>query len=194
MAPRTPKQLEAFRAEKKLQIVRKTLVLFARKGYHNTSINDIAKTVGMSKGLLYSYFENKEALLNEVLEQSFIEATEYDFDLSKLAAMPPEQLIPFYFDHFFKLLVEKKELWQLIASLSFQVNSIPSAHQTIIKFYDAMLGQVKFLFTYLGFDDPEMEAHKLGAIVDGIGLQYLVYGEKLPLEKIKNHLIKTYLK
>lgn len=194
MSPRTPKQLQEFKLEKKLQIIRKSLVLFASKGYHNTSINDIAKTVGMSKGLLYTYFENKETLLNEVIIASFKEATAFEFDLNKLLEMSPAELINFYFDYYFEILETKKELWQLIASLTFQVNVIPSVRQTITKIYQELLGQLEFIFTQMGCAEPALEAHKLGAIVDGIGIQYLIFDKDLPLEKIKQHLIKSYIK
>ena len=142
---------------------------------------------------LYTYFENKETLLNEVIIASFKEATAFEFDLNKLLEMSPSQLIHFYFDYYFEILETKKELWQLIASLTFQVNAIPSVHQTISKIYQELLGQLEFIFTQMGYAEPTLEAHKLGAIVDGIGIQYLIFGENLPLEKIKQHLIKSYI-
>lgn len=40
------------------------LKLFDEKGFVNTTISDIAKEAGMSNGLIYHYFENKESILN----------------------------------------------------------------------------------------------------------------------------------
>ncbi|MFW0783408.1 TetR/AcrR family transcriptional regulator [Gordonia sp. CPCC 206044] len=43
--------------------------VFAEKGYLNTKISDIAETAGRSTGSFYNYYENKEQLLEALLEQ-----------------------------------------------------------------------------------------------------------------------------
>ncbi|HKU95128.1 MAG TPA: TetR/AcrR family transcriptional regulator [Vineibacter sp.] len=53
--------------EVRQEILRKSAALFARKGFPNSSIADIAAANGTSRGLLYHYFESKEALLREML-------------------------------------------------------------------------------------------------------------------------------
>jgi AcrR family transcriptional regulator len=40
--------------------------VFAKKGYHGTSVPEVADASGVGTGTLYRYFENKEALVNEV--------------------------------------------------------------------------------------------------------------------------------
>jgi AcrR family transcriptional regulator len=55
-------------AETKEMIIGETLRLFSIKGYCSTSINDILKATGLSKGGLYNYFESKEGLFSEVME------------------------------------------------------------------------------------------------------------------------------
>ena len=46
------------------------LRLFKEKGYHATSMRDIAAAVGINKGSLYSYIKSKEDLLVPVFEQA----------------------------------------------------------------------------------------------------------------------------
>ena len=47
------------------------LSLFSEKGYHNVSMQEIAKTAEFAMGTLYKFFQNKEALYRAlVLEQS----------------------------------------------------------------------------------------------------------------------------
>ncbi len=53
--------------EVRQEILRKSATLFARKGFPNSSIADIAAANGTSRGLLYHYFDSKEALLREML-------------------------------------------------------------------------------------------------------------------------------
>ncbi|MDR2597869.1 MAG: TetR/AcrR family transcriptional regulator, partial [Treponema sp.] len=51
------------------------LSLFARKGL-SVTIDEIAKRAGLSKGLLYSHYPSKEALIKELLQQAaFISGT-----------------------------------------------------------------------------------------------------------------------
>jgi AcrR family transcriptional regulator len=44
------------------RLVQAALKLFAIRGYHNTSISDILKESGCTRGLLYYYFSSKEEL------------------------------------------------------------------------------------------------------------------------------------
>jgi TetR/AcrR family transcriptional regulator, cholesterol catabolism regulator len=43
--------------------------LFAEKGYHGTSIGDIADALGLQKGSLYAHIEGKQALLFETMRE-----------------------------------------------------------------------------------------------------------------------------
>lgn len=55
------------REKKKLEIMHTALKLFAKKGFFNTTIADIAKEMGMSVGNMYNYFPSKESLAKELL-------------------------------------------------------------------------------------------------------------------------------
>jgi TetR/AcrR family transcriptional repressor of nem operon len=50
-------------------IVEKSMQLFALKGYFNTSIADIVKAAGLTKGGLYGHFRNKEEIWYAVYEE-----------------------------------------------------------------------------------------------------------------------------
>lgn len=52
---------------------------FAEKGFEGTSIADIARSAGISDGLVYRYFQNKRDLLNHVLKV-FYERTMVDLE------------------------------------------------------------------------------------------------------------------
>jgi len=44
--------------------------LFGRNGYHETTIKDIAAAAGISSGLVYTYVENKDDLLYQIIARS----------------------------------------------------------------------------------------------------------------------------
>jgi AcrR family transcriptional regulator len=62
--------------EKKRQYTRDTIIeaaeeLFSLRGYHNTQVMDIVKSVGMSAGTFYNYFKDKRDLFAQITKQNF---------------------------------------------------------------------------------------------------------------------------
>ena len=53
---------------KKEAIIQTALKLFSSKGFHKTTIPDIAKALNMSVGNLYNYFESKDILAKEIIK------------------------------------------------------------------------------------------------------------------------------
>ena len=53
--------------EKQEKILRAALQLFAKEGYHATSTSKVAKLAGVSEGLIFRHFGNKEGLLYAIL-------------------------------------------------------------------------------------------------------------------------------
>lgn len=53
---------------KRRSILDQSAQVFAAQGYDKTSMAQIAKTCGFSKALLYHYYENKEALLTDIIQ------------------------------------------------------------------------------------------------------------------------------
>jgi TetR/AcrR family transcriptional repressor of uid operon len=45
------------------QILEAAMVCFAKRGFHQASMHDISAEAGISVGLIYRYFENKEAVI-----------------------------------------------------------------------------------------------------------------------------------
>jgi AcrR family transcriptional regulator len=52
--------------DKRRRILDAALTTFAARGYHGTAVPEVADAAGVGTGTLYRYFENKEALVNEV--------------------------------------------------------------------------------------------------------------------------------
>jgi AcrR family transcriptional regulator len=60
-------------AERRAQIIEAALACFSRKGYHNTTMDDIVAESGLSKGSLYWYFESKDDLFASALTSVFVD-------------------------------------------------------------------------------------------------------------------------
>lgn len=57
-------------ANRQMEIALAAVKLFERKGYHATSVQDIADEVGLQKGSLYHYIHSKEDLLLQIAHQA----------------------------------------------------------------------------------------------------------------------------
>lgn len=66
-----PKISEAKKEERKKLILNSAAEVFGMKGYSDSSIDDIVKHSGISKGGIYTYFPTKEAIFLEIAEQRF---------------------------------------------------------------------------------------------------------------------------
>ncbi len=64
-ASSSPFDREAQYRAKRAAVIRSAAGAFRRRGYHNTSMTDIAKSLGLSKAALYYYVKSKEEILYE---------------------------------------------------------------------------------------------------------------------------------
>ena len=59
------------KAERRLQILTAARGLFAKRGYHLTTIDDIVAQAGVARGTFYLYFEDKRAIFEEIVDKTF---------------------------------------------------------------------------------------------------------------------------
>jgi TetR/AcrR family transcriptional repressor of uid operon len=55
--------------DRRTQILDAALVCFAKRGFHQASMHDISAEAGISVGLIYRYFENKEAVISAMADR-----------------------------------------------------------------------------------------------------------------------------
>ena len=118
MSPRTPKQYEEIREEKIALIMDTALEHFSNEGYYRTTINHIARHAGISKGLMYNYFESKEALLKAIIHKSVNEVYKY-LDINRDGYLSGEEF-EFFIRKINVLLKEKRYFWRLLMQLLMQ--------------------------------------------------------------------------
>src|SRR6476646_5008296 len=67
--PMPQPQIESPNPDRRSQILDAALVCFAKRGFHQTSMHDISAEAGISVGLIYRYFENKEAVISAMADR-----------------------------------------------------------------------------------------------------------------------------
>jgi AcrR family transcriptional regulator len=63
----TPQNIQGLNTEKR--ILTESVRLFLEKGYHGTSIDEITKAAGLTKGALYWHFKSKENVLKRIIKE-----------------------------------------------------------------------------------------------------------------------------
>jgi AcrR family transcriptional regulator len=118
MSPKTTKQFKSIREEKMTLIMDVALQQFADEGYFKTTITQIARHAGISKGLMYNYFESKEELLIAIINRSMSEISQY-FDPDKDGYLSEEEF-ELFIRKLFSILRENISFWRLFSQLMIQ--------------------------------------------------------------------------
>lgn len=85
-------------AARRNQILDAATKVFAAKGFHPTTIKDIAREAGIADGTIYNYFENKTALMLGIFNR-MNESDRREVDLSQLVAGDFRSFIKTYLRH-----------------------------------------------------------------------------------------------
>jgi TetR/AcrR family transcriptional regulator, fatty acid metabolism regulator protein len=73
-------------------ILRAATRVFARNGYFNSKVADIARAAGVADGTVYLYFKSKEEILHSIFDQNMAEAIAADRQLIDKLRDPREKL------------------------------------------------------------------------------------------------------
>ena len=64
--PKTEEQCQQIREDTRNRILKKSSLYFARNGFGDTKIGDLARHIGIGQGTIYLYFKSKEELFEEI--------------------------------------------------------------------------------------------------------------------------------
>jgi AcrR family transcriptional regulator len=191
MSPRTAAKNKEIRQESMQKIMDAALLLIARHGYESTSIARIAKRAGVSKGLLYNYFESKEELLRALIDNM---VSQGDQLMADIIDPDPRRTLENLFRWFFKEMRERPNHYRLLTELTFRIDRFRFVHDIVeskakayTKFLEDLLGQI-------GIENPEGESKVITALFDGIVIQFVVIRDQYPLKAMEDYLINKYCK
>lgn len=197
MTPRTPEQFEVMREKSKNLILSTAMEIFAENGYYNTSVATIAKSAGVSKGLLYNYFKSKDDLLEHVFMEGFS-------NFSKIVKINQKEITAYkklelLLDNFTQSLKENFTFWKLYQNIisqpqvSQKLNSFKEYYESV--FAPLLMSIFGELFgKEMTERDIQIEMMIFAAFLDGIAFDYVVMGEEYPLNDISEALLKKYNK
>lgn len=89
-------------------IILKAIEVFRMKGYHATSMSDLATACGLLKGSFYHYFSSKEALMVEVLSYVQVSLSQSVFSIVKESDKSPKLQLEILLKRLGKVLLMQK--------------------------------------------------------------------------------------
>ena len=192
MSPKSKEQNEIIRQKSISAIKEVALELFAHNGFHSTSISQIAKAAGISKGLMYNYFSSKEALLHTIVLE-LIEIGEKMLHLMEAEEDPKKQLKQIT-EASFSVVESNLHYWKLVSSLAFQTDVLTELEPKMHEMHEKGIARLSGILEKLGYEQAKEEAYIFSATLDGILLQYMQLEDKYPIDSVKNLMLKKYLK
>lgn len=188
-----PKVTEEYRNIVRDKILQSAAALFSRNGYHTTSMDDIVKESGLSKGAIYGYFKSKDDLflaLSDKQIESMIDCMQDVFspnDSAKKKLMKAAEI-------HFRQITYLNDIWRVALELWAESPKIPSLEIRVRKHYDI----VHKFFADIIYEgkkneefrkdiDPDMLSSILLATLGGLSIHTRM-GQKFDWQKIKKSL------
>ncbi len=195
MSPRTSKQNAEIRIEKRQQILDTAINLFADSGFHATSISSIAKEAGVSKGLMYNYFESKEALLYAITDEittDIMDMMNPDHD-DEITTQEMKDFFTLLFDS----LKEKTGHWKLYYQITMQKDVLKYLINQQQNEKSIRNNHLIYKYFVERFENPQVEMMLFSSLFKGFSLQYVVapdmFSDEL-VEAFKQKLVDLIVK
>ena len=150
--------------ERRTTILDAALSAFSSKGYHATSLDDVAGEAGVSKALIYEHFASKQELYADLIARNARELTQRVAGaLSRVEVESTVERLATGLEAFFAFVEERRDAWRML----FRDASDPETSAVL----ERMVEQVTAEVTVLISQDPG--ARQLTRVEDERSLRLL---------------------
>ncbi len=170
--------------DKKENILKVALEMFGELGYNTVSTSAIAKEAGVSEGLIFRHFTNKEGLLAAILEQGNQQATKYFAGI--VMETDPKAVLRKTIDLPLSINADERSYWRLLYALKWQKGSHDNSKVEPLKM------ALENAFRKLGYNEPTQEAELLLLYFDGLVAHILLHNDANATSVV--HLLKQKYK
>lgn len=177
--------------ERRNQILEAAMAVFARQGFDQARMDDVAQEAGLSKGALYLYYKSKDAIIAAILQFFFSRMMNRlrDFFGSQEQPSVREQLLLLN-----RYYIEEMNWMAKLMPLSFQFYAVVARQKTVRQFLKQYFKDYRELLSVLvqrGIDQGEFQpvqaetmAITITALYEGLALLWLVDPEATQWEQI----------
>lgn len=178
--------------ERKNQILAAASTVFARSGFHEARMDDIAEEVGLSKGALYLYYKSKDAIIIALLKFFFEKEVNQLRALLQTEQQKPirEQLMIMN-----RMFAEGMKWMASLMPVAFEFYAVMARRKDVRLFLKDYFKEYRGLLASLiqrGIDqgefqptvDAEMLAIAVTALYEGLALLWMVDPQAAQWEKV----------
>ncbi len=121
------------------------IILFAEKGYAGTSVREIVEKAGVSKPVLYYYFDNKKGIFQTILDDAAEKFEEILQDIVDTPGTVLERFLHFYHHIYEAILFEHQNLYRMVRNVVFDSSKKEPAYD-IQRFERSMSEAIKTIY------------------------------------------------
>lgn len=177
----------------KESLLKSALKVFKSKGYHKSSMADIAKECGLLKGSIYHYFDSKESLMLEVLKYLRERYNKEVFSLSEdtgLTAYQKLQSLASRSEDIF--LAETHGCFFTSIGLE-TINVVEDFTIEIKAFFEDWVNCLQSIFSQtMGHAEARLNAEQTVAEIEGAVMMMQIYKEPEILKRAHRFLLQRY--
>jgi len=190
-----PKVSEEYRQSTRDKILEAAESVFQRKGYHDTSMDNVVAESGLSKGAIYGYFKSKEELFENLKNRGFeinLDRARAILESNESARSKLEKVADIYF-------LSQNEVSREACRMSLQFSAaslqMKPVHQHLEERYQEIHSLLAILLKegvrrgeFRKGIDVDSIASLLIATVDGLTLRWATLDAEINWRKIKDAL------
>jgi len=167
---RVPSRLPAARRRRQLLEVARRV--FAERGFHDASMNDIAIAAGVTKPVLYQHFASKRELFAELLRDVGRDLQDA-ITKAVTAAETPRQMVELGFSAYFAFVDEHRNAFQLFYGGSMARDT--EFAEVVSQTESAVAGLVAGLIEIDGLSDSQRQVlgHGIVGMIEGASIHWL---------------------
>lgn len=173
------------------EIIFKSGEVFRLKGFHHTSMSDLAQACGLTKGLFYHYFKNKNEMMEAVLKTVCHHFSEKVFAIAYQNETAPAERGKMMAIRCLSLFSGEKGGCLMGNSILESLYTVPEFKKYLKKFFDEWIAAFEHLFTKTGNrSEAHQQAREAVGEIEGAIMLMQLYNDQSYLEKALKRVIK----
>lgn len=168
--------------------------IFANKGYYQTTVDEIARALGVAKGTIYYHFKNKEELYLAIIREG-VYLLEEQMRLDISGANTPAGKIKKLIGGMLAFIEDKKDLVFLFLKELYGTNI---QREDLAKMISVNLGLIRAVIEEGVKDgsfkkvDPEITTSLLFGMITISALHYISYAKSIPHEQVRSSIEQVF--
>ncbi|MCG8619790.1 MAG: TetR/AcrR family transcriptional regulator [Desulfobacterales bacterium] len=158
--------------------------VFGQKTYDRASMSEIAKTAGIAKSSIYTYFNSQEELYARI---AYIDACEFIEDLQSRIEKNPDAALDTSISYFLDYYIRNTAQWRMITHFALHGNKEMGAVEQLNDIGRRLMDVFESVFTAMGAGpESRLLSHTMFSCLSGILIAFRNYPGRSETERISH--------